>query len=159
MMRQLILGILMTTSPVKHIVVSVFAIILLVLAASVLATIFGTASERILTVFFISLIAVVGMGVYSGNSGILSFGHLSFMAIGAYAASLLTLPSQLKIATLPKLPEWLATTELGLLNATIIAVLLTSLVALLIGIPIGKLEGLAAVITTLGLLMVLSDEV
>ena len=78
MMRQLILGILMTTSPVKHIVVSVFAIILLVLAASVLATIFGTASERILTVFFISLIAVVGMGVYSGNSGILSFGHLSF---------------------------------------------------------------------------------
>lgn len=144
----------MTTSPTKHIVVSVMAIILLVSAASVLATVFGAASERILTVFFISLIAVVAMGVYSGNSGILSFGHLAFMAIGAYAASPLTLPVQLKIATLPKLPEWLARTEMGLLNATIIAVLLTSVVALFIGIAIGKLEGSATVIATLGLLII-----
>lgn len=144
----------MITSPINHIVASVMAIILLVIAASIVATVFGTATERILTLFFISLIAVVGMGVYSGNSGILSFGHLSFMAIGAYAASILTLPSQLKIATLPKLPEWLATTELGLLNATIFAVLLTSVVASVIGLAIGKLEGSAAVITTLGLLII-----
>lgn len=144
----------MFTSPRKHIFVSVSAIIVAVILASFIASVFGAASERVLTVFFISLIAVVGMGVYSGNSGILSFGHLSFMAIGAYAASLLTLPAQLKIATLPKLPEWLATTEMGLLPATVIAVLLTSVVALLIGLAIGKLEGSAAVITTLGLLII-----
>ncbi|WP_299847583.1 branched-chain amino acid ABC transporter ATP-binding protein/permease [uncultured Roseovarius sp.] len=144
----------MITSPRKHIIVSVTAIVLAVVVAAVLATVLGTASERVLTVFFISLIAVVGMGVYSGNSGILTFGHLSFMAIGAYAASLLTLPAQLKIATLPKLPEWLATTEMGLLPATLIAVLLTCAVALLIGLAIGKLEGSAAVISTLGLLII-----
>lgn len=144
----------MITSPRKHIFASVAAIIAAVIVASVIASAFGAASERVLTVFFISLIAVVGMGVYSGNSGILSFGHLSFMAIGAYAASLLTLPAQLKIATLPKLPEWLATTEMGLLPATVIAVLLTSVLALLIGLAIGKLEGSAAVIATLGLLII-----
>ncbi|PHQ84603.1 MAG: ABC transporter [Thalassobium sp.] len=144
----------MITSPRKHIFASVAAIIAAVIVASVIASAFGAASERVLTVFFISLIAVVGMGVYSGNSGILSFGHLSFMAIGAYAASLLTLPAQLKIATLPKLPEWLATTEMGLLPATVIAILLTSVVALLIGLAIGKLEGSAAVIATLGLLII-----
>jgi branched-chain amino acid transport system ATP-binding protein/branched-chain amino acid transport system permease protein len=144
----------MITSPRKHFIASSAAIILAVIAASVLAMMIGTASERVLTVFFVSLIAVVGMGVYSGNSGILSFGHLSFMAIGAYAASLLTLPAQLKVATLTKLPEWLATTEMGLLPATLIAVLLTSVVALLVGLAIGKLEGSATVIATLGLLII-----
>ena len=144
----------MFTSPRKHIFVSVAAIILAVILASFVASAFGAASERVLTVFFISLIAVVGMGVYSGNSGILSFGHLSFMAIGAYAASLLTLPAQLKVTTLPNLPEWLAATEMGLLPATVIAGLLTSVVALIIGLAIGKLEGSAAVITTLGLLII-----
>ncbi len=144
----------MITSPRMHIIASTTAIVFFVVAASVLAMALGTASERILTVFFISLIAVAGMGVYSGNSGILSFGHLSFMAIGAYAASLLTLPAQLKIATLPNLPSWLATTEMGLLPATVSAVLLTSVVALAVGIAIGKLEGSAAVITTLGLLII-----
>lgn len=144
----------MITSPHKHIFVSIAAIVVATVVAALVATMIGASSERVLTVFFISLIAVVGMGVYSGNSGILSFGHLSFMAIGAYAASLLTLPAQLKIATLPNLPEWLATTEMGLLPATLIAVLLTSIVAMLIGLAIGKLEGSAAVISTLGLLII-----
>ncbi|MGJ8617287.1 MAG: branched-chain amino acid ABC transporter ATP-binding protein/permease [Sulfitobacter sp.] len=152
--RNRTLGFDMITSPRKHIIASIATIIAAVILASLIASAFGAASERVLTVFFISLIAVVGMGVYSGNSGILSFGHLSFMAIGAYAASLLTLPAQLKIATLPGLPEWLAATEMGLLPAIVIAVALTSVVALLIGLAIGKLEGSAAVIATLGLLII-----
>lgn len=152
--RNRTLGFDMITSPRKHIIASIATIIAAVILASLIASAFGAASERVLTVFFISLIAVVGMGVYSGNSGILSFGHLSFMAIGAYAASLLTLPAQLKIATLPGLPEWLAATEMGLLPAIVIAVALTSVVALLIGLAIGRLEGSAAVIATLGLLII-----
>ncbi|MCZ4368258.1 ABC transporter permease subunit, partial [Sulfitobacter dubius] len=144
----------MITAPRKHIFASVLGIVALVIAATLIASSVGAASERVLTVFYISLIAVVGMGVYSGNSGILSFGHLSFMAIGAYAASLLTLPAHLKIATLPKLPGWLATTEVGIFSATIVAILLTCVVAAVIGLAIGKLEGSAAVIATLGLLII-----
>ena len=41
----------------------------------------GAAAERVLIVFLIAMISVLGMEIYSGNSGILSFGHLSFMVI------------------------------------------------------------------------------
>ena len=35
----------------------------------------------------IRLIVVVGLYMFVGNSGILSFGHIAFMCIGAYAAA------------------------------------------------------------------------
>lgn len=114
----------------------------------------GPAIGRSLTVFLISMIAVVGIGIYSGNSGILSFGHLSFMGIGAYASALLTLPERLKQATLPNLPDWLAQTELGLVPALLCAVILAGAVALLLGLALGRLEGSAATIATLGLLII-----
>ncbi|GGA26618.1 branched-chain amino acid ABC transporter ATP-binding protein/permease [Neptunicoccus cionae] len=144
----------MTTSPARHLIASLLGIIALSLIATLVATTLGPASERILTVFFISLIAVVGMGLYSGNSGILSFGHLSFMGIGAYVSGLLTLPAQMKMATLPKLPDWLAGTETGFLTAVLIAVLVTSVVALVVGLALNRLEGSAATIATLGLLII-----
>ncbi len=33
---------------------------------------------------FLTLIVVLGLQMFSGNSGVLSFGHIGFMAIGAY---------------------------------------------------------------------------
>lgn len=144
----------MNTSPSKHIIVSLVGICALSILAALVASGLGPAAERVLTVFFISLIAVVGMGIYSGNSGILSFGHLSFMGIGAYVSGLLTLPAQMKIATLPKLPDWLAGTETGLLTAILVAVVVTSILALLIGFALNRLEGSAATIATLGLLII-----
>ncbi|NOZ33634.1 MAG: branched-chain amino acid ABC transporter ATP-binding protein/permease [Alphaproteobacteria bacterium] len=144
----------MITAPRVHIVFSIGAIIVVILGVGVLSMLSGAASERIATVFLISLIAVTGMGIYSGNSGILSFGHLSFMAIGAYAASLLTVPARMKSATLPNLPDWLAATELSLLSAVVIAVVFAGFVALLIGLAIGRLEGSAATIATLCLLII-----
>ncbi|MBB3999241.1 hypothetical protein [Aureimonas pseudogalii] len=41
--------------------------------------------EVTLTEMFIRLIVVVGLSVFIGNSGIISFGHVGFMRIGAYA--------------------------------------------------------------------------
>ncbi len=144
----------MITSPTKHIVASFIGISGFCILAALVATGLGPASERVLTVFFISLIAVVGMGVYSGNSGILSFGHLSFMGIGAYVSGLLTLPAQMKMATLPKLPDWLGSTETGLLTAIFAAVVVTSIIALILGLALNRLEGSAATIATLGLLII-----
>lgn len=144
----------MITSPRLHVLAAISAIVIGSIGAALIASLFGPAAERILTVFFISLIGVVGIGIYSGNSGILSFGHVAFMGIGAYVSALLTLPVQLKVSTLPKLPEWLATTELGLLPATVIAMVVTGAIALLVGAAIGRLEGSAATISTLGLLII-----
>lgn len=142
------------TSPRIHLIASLLAIVALAVGAVLVAGGLSAASERVLTVFFISLIGVVGIGLYSGNSGILSFGHVAFMGIGAYAASILTLPLPLKSATLPNLPAWLGATQLELVPAVAVALLVTAGVALLSGWVINRLEGSAAVIATLGLLII-----
>lgn len=144
----------MITAPMRHILFASAAIILVILAIAGLTSFGSGAFERTIIVFLVSLIGVVGIGVYSGNSGILSFGHVGFMGIGAYCASLLTLPVPLKTATLPNLPSWLAATQLDFVTATLIAVLFVGVVAAIIGAAIGRLEGSAATIATLGLLII-----
>ncbi|MBT4038953.1 MAG: branched-chain amino acid ABC transporter ATP-binding protein/permease [Rhodospirillales bacterium] len=138
---------------VKSIVGTGGFVVVMVLAALIAGTI-GGSIERTLVVFFISLIAVLGMGVYSGNSGILSFGHLGFMGLGAYLSGILTMPIAMKQMTLANLPPFLATAHFDLLGATVIAVIFVMVVALVVGIVISKLEGSAATITTLGLLVI-----
>ena len=144
----------MTTARPHHLALATAAIVLFAAAAWALATVSGSAGERVITVFLISLIAVAGIGVYSGNSGILSFGHVAFMAVGAYSASLVTLPANLKGATLPNLPGWLAGVEVSLPVALLVAVAVTGAFAAVVGLAIGRLEGASATITTLGLLII-----
>ena len=114
----------------------------------------GSAAERTLTVFLVSLTAITAIGLYAGNSGILSFGHVAFMGIGAYVSALLTLPAAVKGATLPALPAWLAATELTLWPAAAVSVLVTMGLAVLVGLAIWRLDGAAAVIATLALLII-----
>ena len=134
--------------------IGIVGMVALAVVAALVATSLGGAYERILIVFFISLTAVLGIGVYSGNSGILSFGHLAFMGIGAYSAGILTMPVELKQVTLPNLPGFLASIQLDLVGAAVVTVLFVMLVALVIGIVIARLEGSAATIATLALLII-----
>ena len=58
----------------------------------------GTAIfERIVTNLFIYIILVVGLQVFMGNSGILSFAHIGYMSIGAVSFTHLTLPTILLV--------------------------------------------------------------
>jgi branched-chain amino acid transport system ATP-binding protein/branched-chain amino acid transport system permease protein len=114
----------------------------------------GLAVQRTATLFLINLIAVLGLSLFSGNSGILSFGHVAFIGLGAYISGLLTLPLATKATALPNLPAFLANTEIGLLPALLITVILVGLIAAVIGIPISRMSGPAAVIGTLGLLLI-----
>ena len=50
---------------------------------------------------FLTLMIVLGLQIFSGNSGVLSFGHIAFMAIGAYISALLTIPPDIKKFTYP----------------------------------------------------------
>ena len=49
------------------------------------------------------MILVVGLYVFVGNSGVFSFGHIGFMAIGAYTAGCSD-PSEQKEILQPDLP-------------------------------------------------------
>ncbi len=127
----------------------------LILISSVVGAVLGGGIERMLIVFLINLVAVLGIGIFSGNSGILSFGHLSFMAIAAYTSGILTMPLMMKKMTLPKLPGFLATAHFDFFTAAVITVLFVMVVAFVIGVIISRLEGSAATIATLALLVII----
>ena len=60
-----------------------------------------------LTHFFINVTIVVALQSFSGNSGILSFGHMALFGTGAYVAGILTLDPALKATYLTSLPHFL----------------------------------------------------
>ncbi len=111
----------------------------------------------------IFLILVLSLNLSNGFTGVFSLGHIGFMALGAYASAILTLPLREKRLYLPNLPAWLAGVHfdfylgpfpLGFLLATVIAALLVSLVALLVGLVLMRLSGHFVAVATLGFLVI-----
>jgi branched-chain amino acid transport system permease protein len=119
---------------------------------------FGTSSyiQRIVIGLCISIILVVSLNLSSGFTGVFSLGHIGFMAIGAYAAAILTLPLSLKLAYLPDLPTWLENTQLSFLPATIIGGVIAMVVALFIGVSIMRLTGPYVSVATLGFMVIIN---
>lgn len=113
----------------------------------------GEVLQRQITTMLMNLVLVVGLYLFAGNSGVLSFGHTSFMAIGAYVAAILTVPPVQKEFLLPDLPGFLQSSQLGAVPAALISGLVAAAFAAVIGVPLMRLNGLAA---SLGLFAVLA---
>ena len=126
----------------------------LVVLSAVVALLLGPAEQQVTQTFLISLIAVVGFQVYSGNSGIITFGHVGFMGIAAYAAGLLTVPAVIKAQSLPNLAPFLQAIELPLLPASLVALVVVTAAALLFGVPLSRLSAAATPIATLAMLII-----
>ena len=62
--------------------------------------------------YFLRLLIVLALQMFSGNSGILSFGQVAFVAVGAYTSALLTIPTAIKQFTFLSMPHFLK--DLGL---------------------------------------------
>ena len=134
----------------------ILAALLLVIAA--LSYQFGSrAFNRTVVEMFINIMVVVGLYVFIGNSGLLSFGHISFMCLGAYMTAWLTIPPVMKSITLKGLPTWLLQTKLSMWVATPLSGLFVALFALVVGRVIMRLSGIAASIATFGLLGVVNN--
>jgi branched-chain amino acid transport system permease protein len=97
---------------------------------------------------------VLGLYLFVGNSGVLSFGHVSFMALGAYTSALITAEVHIKHTLLPRLPGWLLNAHVATIPATLLAGVIAGIFALLIGGPLMRLTGLAAGIATLAVLVI-----
>jgi branched-chain amino acid transport system permease protein len=100
----------------------------------------------------VNVVFVVGLYTFSGNSGVLSFGHMAFMALGAYFGALLAMPTGQKEALFGDLPSVLVNTELELLPSIAICFLAATVVGGLLAVPLMRLSGLSASIATLALL-------
>ena len=109
---------------------------------------------RIVTVMFISLILVLGLQLYMGNSGILSFAHIGFMGIGAYTSILFSMTPAAKEMTNPDMYPILIPLHLPFLPSLLIGALTAALIAAVVGYPLMRLSDAAAVITTFALLVI-----
>jgi branched-chain amino acid transport system permease protein len=100
----------------------------------------------------VSAAIVVALYVFVGNSGVVSFGHISFVAVGAFAAGVMTVPVALKPTITPGLFSLLARHSLGNVPSLVLAALVGGIFALLVGVPLMRLSGLAAGIATFAVL-------
>lgn len=110
--------------------------------------------QRIVFIFLVNLIAVVGLQVFMGNADITNYGHISFMGIAAYAVAIFATPVVIKKTALANAPFGLANIELGLFASIAIALLLTVLIAFLVGTMLVRQSGTPASIATLALLVI-----
>jgi branched-chain amino acid transport system permease protein len=110
-----------------------------------------------LTEMLIRLSVVVGIYLFVGNSGIMSFGHISFMCIGAYAAAWATVDPGWKQVMLTGLPQFLQQDEYPFPLAVLGGAVLAAAVALVLGAAIMRLNGLAASIATFAFLAIVNS--
>lgn len=105
----------------------------------------------------VTVCIVVSLHVFIGISGVISFGHISFVAIGAFTAGLATAPAALKPTAFPDMFPFLANLEMGNIESLLLASLLGGVFAFLVGIPIMRLSGLAASIATFAVLIITNN--
>jgi branched-chain amino acid transport system permease protein len=129
-----------------------------IVVLAILAILIQTFAEpyqiRLAYAFFINLVLALGLQIFMGNSGVVSFGHLGFMGIASYTTAILTIPVAMKGAMIPNAPFGLALIELSPLAAAVVALCLVLVVAFVTGFLVSRLSGAAAEIFTLALLVI-----
>jgi branched-chain amino acid transport system permease protein len=127
---------------------------LLVAAVTLLANSAGDASlRRIVVGAVVNMIAVIGIYLFIGMTGVFSFGQLAFMAIGAYATAIFTVPVATKRALFAAMPEWLADINLPFIPGIIAGALVAAAVAFLLSFPMARMQPLSAGLATLAILV------
>jgi len=125
---------------------------LLVVAAGLLGTVVSLSTQAYFTDALVSVAIVVALYTFIGNSGVLSFGHISFVAIGAWTAGVLSVPTGQKPAIMPNLAHFMRPWTTGNLTSIVLAGVIAGVCALVVALPLMRLSGLAAGIATFGVL-------
>jgi branched-chain amino acid transport system permease protein len=133
-------------------VVQLLAPIALVALAALVGTIVSTSTETYVINALVNVAIVVALYVFIGNSGVLSFGHISFVAVGAWAAGVLSMPVEEKPAIMPNLASLLRDHTIGNVWSLALAAAVGAAFALVVGLPLMRLSGLGAGIATFGVL-------
>lgn len=102
---------------------------------SLLAGVINTFIENMLVTIGINIILAVGLNLVVGFSGQFSLGHAGFMALGAYATGIMTQTMN---------------TAGGFYLSILVGVVISIVVALLVGIPTLRLHGDYFAIATMG---------
>jgi branched-chain amino acid transport system permease protein len=114
----------------------------------------GEVLERQVIQALINLTLVVGLYTFIGNSGVFSFGHISFMAVGAYTTALLVIPPESKTAVMSQLPDVIERAHWSSPAAIAFGGALAAVFALVLSIPLMRLSGIGATLATFAVLII-----
>lgn len=118
----------------------------------------GGAAERLVTIALIDAILVLGLQIYVGNTGVLSFGHIGFGAIAGYMFAVWAIDPVEKEKRIPDAPFGLTDVHVADWVAVVIAIAVTLVVAFVVGLGLarsGAQSGaVSATVITLALLFV-----
>jgi branched-chain amino acid transport system permease protein len=98
-------------------------------------------------------VMAVGLYIFVGNSGVLSFGHLGFAMIGGYTGSLMVLPSVVKAHGLANPPGFIVGANTSPFFAVLIAGVVAAVVAAIVALPLMRVAGLPAGLASFALLL------
>jgi branched-chain amino acid transport system permease protein len=119
----------------------------------------GPSRDSLIDEMLVNLVLVLGMQVFVGNTGVLSFGHLAFAQIGAYATAIVAIPLVAKDKALPDLPFGLADVHVGALGAVVVGVAVASIIGSIVGLVVARARGLAPTMITLAVLVMVEQVV
>jgi branched-chain amino acid transport system permease protein len=125
---------------------------LLVIAVALVGTVVSASNASYFIDALVKVAIVVALYLFIGNSGVLSFGHISFVALGAWTAGVLSVPVSEKPAIMPNLAHFLRDRATGNLTSLLLAAIVGGICAFAVGLPLMRLSGLAAGIATFGVL-------
>jgi len=114
----------------------------------------STSLQLLLQLSLCLFMMVLSLQVFVGNSGVLSFGHGSFALLGAYLSGILTAPLNIKenALSLTELWSFLIPLQSNIYLGMLFSAIFSGVVALLTGLLLMRLNGLAAGIATFALL-------
>ncbi|MDW7670912.1 MAG: branched-chain amino acid ABC transporter permease [Bacillota bacterium] len=136
----------------RNLILNLAAILVLALFLMYANRNLGSYNVRILNLCAIYAILGMSMNLINGFTGLFSLGHAGFMAVGAYATALLTMPPAVKEQNyfLTPIVPVLANLNAPFPIAIIVGGFFAAFVAFLIGAPALRLRGDYLAIATLG---------
>lgn len=134
----------------KILTLILFAAVIILLVSAHLF--FDSYVKRVLNLCAIYAILALSMNLINGFTGLFSLGHAGFMAIGAYAVGIFTLPVEIRSSVyyLAPMHPAIANIELPFIVTLLLGGLAAAFVAFLIGAPVLRLRDDYLAIATLG---------
>ncbi|MCL2819162.1 MAG: branched-chain amino acid ABC transporter permease [Actinomycetia bacterium] len=114
------------------------------------------ALEHLFITTCITLIFVMGLQLFMGNSGILAWSYIGFVGIGAFTSAICSMTPQLKELSVPIMYPWLQQIHMPLPLALLVGSLFAAAIAAIVAWPIMRLSGAVGVITHFALLIVIN---
>jgi branched-chain amino acid transport system permease protein len=138
-------------------IVTPILLVLILLAIAIATTMIGSKPfNQVIIDVFVRVILVVGLYVFIGNSGVMSFGQIGFTCLGAYVAAWLTINPIMKKMSLPGLPSFIMQAKMDYWQAAIFATIFAGVAALIFGRILMRLSGIAASIATFAMLAMIN---